>query len=88
MVKIAHFNAGGVGSIPAREAKIPHALGPKTQNIEKRNNVVMNSIKTLKMVHIKKILKENSFIEIQLMCHLTHPFKIKNHSFYYIELLI
>ena len=58
MVKIAHFNAGGVGSIPAREAKIPHASGPKTQNIEKRNNVVMNLIKTLKMVHIKKILKE------------------------------
>ena len=54
MVKIAHFNAGGVGSIPAREAKIPHASGPKTQNIEKRNNVVMNLIKTLKMVHIKK----------------------------------
>ena len=58
MVKTAHSNAGGVGSIPGREAKIPHASGPKTPNIEERNNVVMNSIKTLKMVHIKKILKK------------------------------
>ena len=39
------------GSIPGGGAKIPHALWPKNQN---RSNVVINSIKTLKMSHIKK----------------------------------
>ena len=29
-------NAGGVGSIPSRGAKIPHALGPKNQNIKQK----------------------------------------------------
>ena len=46
-------NAEGTGSIPGREAKIPHALGPKTKT-ENRSNIVTNSIKTLKIVHIKK----------------------------------
>ena len=34
-------------------AKIPYALGPKYQNI-KQSNIITNSIKTLKLVHIKK----------------------------------
>ena len=42
-------NSGGQSSIPGWGAKIPHALGPKN-----RSNIVTNSIKTLKMVHIKK----------------------------------
>ena len=29
-------NAGGVGSIPDLGAKIPHALGPKNQNIKQK----------------------------------------------------
>ena len=28
--------AGGEGSIPGRGAKIPHALGPKNQNIKQK----------------------------------------------------
>ena len=46
------FNAGDEVSIPGQGSKLPHALRPKpkTQN---RNNAVANSIKTLKMVHIK-----------------------------------
>ena len=53
VVQTLPFNAGGAGSIPSREAKIPHASRLKNQNI-KRSNSVTNSIKTLKMVHIKK----------------------------------
>ena len=51
MVKTSPSNTGGVGSIPGQGAKIPHASWPKNQN---RSNIVTNSIKTLKMVHIKK----------------------------------
>ena len=60
VVKTSPSNAGGAGSIPGRGAKIPHASRPKNQN---RSNTVTNSIKTLKMVHIKKkkILKKNFF---------------------------
>ena len=53
MVKTLPSSAGGVGSIPGGGAKIPHASRPKHQNI-KHSNIVTNSIKTLKMVHIKK----------------------------------
>ena len=47
--------AEGTGLIPGQGAKIPHAFQPKNQNIKKKkiNNIVTNSIKTLKMVHIK-----------------------------------
>ena len=34
MVKILPSNAGGGCSIPGRGAKIPHASGPKNQNIK------------------------------------------------------
>ena len=43
-VKILPSNVQGVGSIPGRGDKIPHASGPKSQNIE-QNNVVTMSIK-------------------------------------------
>ena len=36
MVKTSLSNAGGVGSIFGQGDKIPHALGPKTQNIEQK----------------------------------------------------
>ena len=36
-----------------RGAKIPYALQSKKQS-KKQSNIVTNSIKTLKMVHIKK----------------------------------
>ena len=53
MVKTLSSNEGGAGLIPDWGAKISHASSPKKQN---RNNIVMKSLKTLKMVHIKKIL--------------------------------
>ena len=34
MVKTLPSNAGGVGSIPRWETKIPHALWPKNQNLK------------------------------------------------------
>ena len=38
-----------------RGAGIPHASQPKNQN---RSNIVTSSVKTLKIVHIKKNLKK------------------------------
>ena len=58
MVKTLPSNAGGVGSIPGQGAKIPHASQPKNQNII-QSNIVTNSVKNLKVVHIKKIKKQN-----------------------------
>ena len=60
VVKTFPFNAGGVaGLIPGRGTKIPHASWPKEpQNIKQKFNTVTSSIKTLKVVHIKK--KKNS----------------------------
>ena len=54
VVKTSPSNAEGVGSISGQGAKIPHASQPKNQNI--KQNSVTNSIKTLKMVHIKQNL--------------------------------
>ena len=36
VVKTSPSNAGGVGSIPGRGAKIPHASWPKTQNLKQK----------------------------------------------------
>ena len=36
MVKTMPSNAGGVGSIPDQGTKIPHASGPKIQNIRQK----------------------------------------------------
>ena len=44
--------------IPGQGVRIPH--GPKNQNINRKSNVATNSIKTLKMVHIKKNLNNNN----------------------------
>jgi len=46
------------GSIPGLGAKILHASRSKNQNINIRSNIVTNSIKTLKMVYIKKNSKK------------------------------
>ena len=45
---------GGPGLIPDWGAEIPHTSRPKTKT-QNRSNVVTNPIKTLKMVHIRKI---------------------------------
>ena len=36
VIKTLPSNAGGVGSIPGQEAKIPHASWPKNQNIKQK----------------------------------------------------
>ena len=56
MVKTSPSNGGGTGSIPAWRAKMPPASRPKSQNRRQRQYLT-NSIKTLKMVHIKSNLK-------------------------------
>ena len=58
VVKILLSNAGGVGLIPGRGAKIPQASWLKNQNIKCRSDIVINSIKTLKIVHIKNKFKK------------------------------
>ena len=50
VVKTLLPNATDMDSISGPGAKIPHALWPKNQNMN-GNNIVANSIKTLKMVH-------------------------------------
>ena len=38
VVKTLPSNAGGVGSIPGWGAKVPHASGPKNQNIKQKQD--------------------------------------------------
>jgi len=56
VVKTSSFNAGVAGSIPIRELRchMPSSQNTKALN---RNNIVTNSIKTLKMVHVKTMFK-------------------------------
>ena len=61
MVQGSPSNAGGRGSIPGLGAEIPHALGPKTQNMKQ---AMSNSMKSLRMVHIKKSLKKPATFNI------------------------
>ena len=49
MVKASPSSAGGTG----QGVKIPHALGAKNQNL-KQSDIITDSIKTLKMVQVKK----------------------------------
>ena len=53
MVKTSPSNAEGVGSIPGRGARTPHALEPKNQNI-KQKQYCNKFNKDFKNVHIKK----------------------------------
>ena len=58
MVKISPPNARSAGSILGWGAEIPHALGPKIQNI-KQKQYCNKFYKDLKLAHIKnKILKK------------------------------
>ena len=57
VVKTPPSEAGGcwfTGSIPGQGAKIPHASWPKKAKHKKINNIVTNSIKISKIVHVKK----------------------------------
>ena len=55
VVKTLPPNAGGVGSIPGRGAKILTVLEAKTQ---KRSSIVTNSMETFKMIHPGKRRKK------------------------------
>ena len=52
MIKTSPANVVGAHLISGQEAKIPHGLWPKKQNI--KQNIVTNSIKTPKMATSKK----------------------------------
>ena len=56
-VKTLPSRAAGAGSIPSQGAKIPHTSWPKNKNI-KQKEYCNKFNKDFKMVHIKKILKE------------------------------
>ena len=47
VVKTVPSNVRAMGSIPGHGAKIPHALGPRNQNINNRSNIATSSIKAL-----------------------------------------
>ena len=53
-IKTWPSNAGGVASISGGGTNITHASWPKNQNIN-RSNTVASLMKTLKMLHIRKI---------------------------------
>ena len=63
MIKISPSNVGSAGSSLVRELRSHIPPCQKKQNINDRSNTVTNSIKTLKMVHIKKKIfkKKNTF---------------------------
>ena len=54
-LKTSTSNAGEAGSIPDQGTKTPHLVAKKPKH-KKRSNILLitNSIKSLKMVHIKK----------------------------------
>ena len=54
VVKTLPSNPGGASSIPGQGVRIPLALQPEQNKAKNRGNIITNSIKTLKMVHIKK----------------------------------
>ena len=58
VVKTSPFNAWGVDSTPHLGAKIPRAWWPKKTKTKPRNNIVVNSTKTLKTAHINKSFKK------------------------------
>ena len=55
-----------MGSTPDQGTKIPHASLPESQK-HKADNIVANSIKTLKMVHIKKKFLERATMKFQIL---------------------
>ena len=53
MVKILTSSAGVMGSIPGKEAKIPHASKPTNQNIKQKQYCTKFN-KDFKIVYVKK----------------------------------
>ena len=65
MVKISPSRAGGVGSIPVRGTKTPHASQLKDKIKQNRSNLITNSVLLKYSPHKKKILKK----ENKVICH-------------------
>ena len=57
VVKTSPSNAGGVGSIPGRGAKIPHTSGPKNQNRKQKQYCTKFNKDFKNGPHQKKIFK-------------------------------
>ena len=57
VAKTSPSNTGSAGWILGRGTKIPHVSRPKNQNINNRNNIVTDSIKTLKRSTYKHAFK-------------------------------
>ena len=64
------FNAERVGLIPGQGAKIPLTSGPEKTKTLNRSNIVADSMKTLKMVQIKIILKKKNKKKKQIKAEL------------------
>ena len=66
MVRTSPSNAGGVGSIPGRGAKIPYASRPKNQNIKQKqycdkfNKDFKNGLHQKKKILKKNLLLSNN----------------------------
>ena len=77
VVKTSPYNADGMGLIPGWGAKISHASRPKKKKKAKQNrtNMVKNSMKTLKMFHIKNqnLLKKDTHNQNYNEIPLPHP---------------
>ena len=80
MFKTSPSNAGGVGSIPGRGAKIPHASRPKNQSI-KQKQYCNKFTKEFKNGPHKKNLKKNCPAVLE------YPVVIFFHSFFFPLLL-
>ena len=78
MVKTSPSNAGVAGSIPGQRAKIPHAAGPKNQNIKQKQycNKFSKDFKTGPhqkiYIYFKKIFFNYLVIKILLQIFRAH----------------
>ena len=73
MVKTASSNVGCVGSVSGWGAKILHVVAKKTKETQSRSDIVTDSTKTLKVVHIKKkksLKKSQIFLNLSYFVHL------------------
>ena len=62
-------SSGDAGSIPGQGAEIPLACCQKKKKKKPKpfNNIITNSMKTVKMVHIKKILKKKMILSFRTL---------------------
>ena len=69
MVKTSPYNVGGAGLIPGWGAKIPHALGPKTQNIKQEQYCNKFNKEFKNCPHQKILKKKKSILEGIALCN-------------------